>query len=189
MIKAIETLYGGCRFRSRTEARWAVFFDAIGLEWEYEKEGFELPSGRYLPDFWFPKLKTWAEVKGGAFTDKERQKCLELVEATDCECIMLDGPPQGRTYWGYEPAWTAMDGERAETGPRFLDFDLCSYPQYDRFYVSAGPAYPDTQESHYALNQAAALNAASSARFEFGQTPKSIVRKNWKLIRSKKGSR
>ncbi len=39
-FKAIETLYKGYRFRSRLEARWAVFFDALGLKWEYEKEGF-----------------------------------------------------------------------------------------------------------------------------------------------------
>lgn len=41
-IKAIETVYRGYRFRSRLEARWAVFFDALGLEWEYEPEGFDL---------------------------------------------------------------------------------------------------------------------------------------------------
>ena len=51
-IKAIETHYKGYRFRSRLEARWAVFFDAAGVEYEYEPEGFVLPSGkRYLPDF------------------------------------------------------------------------------------------------------------------------------------------
>ena len=52
-IQAIETTYNGYRFRSRLEARWAVFFDAIGQEYEYEPEGFELMSGRYLPDFCF----------------------------------------------------------------------------------------------------------------------------------------
>jgi len=41
MLKAIDTKYKGYKFRSRLEARWAVYFDAIGLEWEYEKEGFE----------------------------------------------------------------------------------------------------------------------------------------------------
>lgn len=52
LIKAIETEYNGYKFRSRLEARWAVFFDALGVEYEYEPEGFELPSGkRYLPDF------------------------------------------------------------------------------------------------------------------------------------------
>lgn len=56
-IKPIETIYNGYRFRSRLEARWAVFFDALGIEYEYEPEGFELPSGRrYLPDF---RVKCW----------------------------------------------------------------------------------------------------------------------------------
>lgn len=51
-IKPIETYYNGYRFRSRLEARWAVFLDALGVRWEYEPEGFELPSGKwYLPDF------------------------------------------------------------------------------------------------------------------------------------------
>lgn len=52
MIEAIETRYKGYRFRSRLEARWAVFFDAMGCDWSYETEGFLLPNGeRYLPDF------------------------------------------------------------------------------------------------------------------------------------------
>lgn len=51
-IRAIETEYAGYRFRSRLEARWAVFFTLAGYRWEYEPEGFELPGGmRYLPDF------------------------------------------------------------------------------------------------------------------------------------------
>jgi len=64
-IAAIETSYAGCRFRSRLEARWAVFFDALGLTWQYEPQGFELPSGElYLPDFRLPDHDLWVEVKG-----------------------------------------------------------------------------------------------------------------------------
>lgn len=63
-IPAIETRYAGCRFRSRVEARWARFFDAVKWEWQYEIEGFNL--GRWqleqalergfdaIPDSWFP---------------------------------------------------------------------------------------------------------------------------------------
>lgn len=51
-MKAIETRYKGYRFRSRLEARWAVFFDALGIKWEYEPEGYDLgEAGWYLPDF------------------------------------------------------------------------------------------------------------------------------------------
>ena len=66
-IKAIETLYKGYRFRSRLEARWAVFFDTLGVEWLYESEGFETSDGyRYLPDFKITLDSTtyWVEVKG-----------------------------------------------------------------------------------------------------------------------------
>ena len=51
-MKAIQTEYKGYLFRSRLEARWAVFFDACGVRWEYEPEGYILPNGKfYLPDF------------------------------------------------------------------------------------------------------------------------------------------
>jgi hypothetical protein len=51
-MKPIETWYKGHRFRSRLEARWAVFFDALQFRWEYEPQGYVLPNtGCYLPDF------------------------------------------------------------------------------------------------------------------------------------------
>jgi hypothetical protein len=63
LIKAIETIYNGYRFRSRLEARWAVFFDALGVDYEYEPEGFELSCGRYLPDFFLKDFDVYVEVK------------------------------------------------------------------------------------------------------------------------------
>jgi hypothetical protein len=66
--KPIETRYAGCRFRSRLEARTAVFFDALRIEWLYEPEGFEIGPPdrrrRYLPDFYLPERALWVEVKG-----------------------------------------------------------------------------------------------------------------------------
>lgn len=63
--KAINTEYAGCLFRSRLEAKWAVFFDSADVAWQYESEGYELPSGRrYLPDFWLPEHEAFIEVKG-----------------------------------------------------------------------------------------------------------------------------
>lgn len=63
-MKAIETVYNGYRFRSRLEARWAVFFDEAGIKYQYELEGFELDNGQwYLPDFWLPGIEIWVEIK------------------------------------------------------------------------------------------------------------------------------
>lgn len=65
-MQAIETVYAGYRFRSRLEARWAVFFDYAGLRWHYEVEGYTLSDGtRYLPDFnVIGHPNKWVEVKG-----------------------------------------------------------------------------------------------------------------------------
>jgi len=77
-IKAIETEYNGYKFRSRLEARWAVAFDAMGIKYEYEPEGFDLGDGvYYLPDFLLHGIKgrhkkgdapcdIWVEVKGAS---------------------------------------------------------------------------------------------------------------------------
>lgn len=63
-VRPIETFYNGYRFRSRLEARWAVFFDALGLAYHYEPEGFLLDDGTpYLPDFFLPAWHAWVEIK------------------------------------------------------------------------------------------------------------------------------
>jgi hypothetical protein len=87
-IKAIPTRYAGCHFRSRLEARWAVFFDALGIRWEYEPQGFELrwrllnndDTFQYLPDFWLPDMGIHVEVKG-VWTSGEMEKFFNAVAA------------------------------------------------------------------------------------------------------------
>lgn len=70
-IKPIETIYGEYTFRSRLEARWAVFFDRIGIEWRYEDEGYQTSYGHYLPDFWLPNVyMRHVEAKGVLFEVK-----------------------------------------------------------------------------------------------------------------------
>lgn len=88
MLQAIETRYAGCRFRSRLEARWAVFFDVMGIPWEYEAQGFEVfwrldnsdERFSYLPDFWFPTMNLWGEVKGSLHPEAT----LKLLNAAAC---------------------------------------------------------------------------------------------------------
>jgi len=92
-IKAIETRYKGYRFRSRLEARWAVFFDALGIPWEYEKEGFELLSGRYLPDFYLTEDKLWVEIKGPRPTEIEILLLKQLATMTRKHAFLFHGLP------------------------------------------------------------------------------------------------
>lgn len=92
MIKAIETVYGKYRYRSRLEARWAVFFDVLGISYEYEKEGFDLGNGVwYLPDFWLPAYEAWWEVKGTNPSKAEREKLVLLAEGTNNPAFLAWG--------------------------------------------------------------------------------------------------
>lgn len=91
-MKAIETTYAGIRFRSRLEARWAVFFNHLGIAWQYEAQGYECAlrlfmssdptwatrTFGYLPDFWLPELGLYAEVKG-SLTVPETEKLLHAA--------------------------------------------------------------------------------------------------------------
>jgi len=89
--KPIETQYRGFRFRSRHEARWAVALTALGVKWEYEKEGYDLDGVWYLPDFWLPDHKIWVEVKANLedVTEEEQLKARALAVATKRTCVIV----------------------------------------------------------------------------------------------------
>lgn len=93
-LKPIETKYKGYKFRSRLEARWAVFFEGMGLDWTYEPEGFELPSGAwYLPDFF---VKGHITGKDYYYEIKPRgsKPCLKVEEFNNIKSIFqLNGDP------------------------------------------------------------------------------------------------
>lgn len=149
-IKAIETAYGGCRFRSRLEARWAVLFDTLEWPWSYEPQGFELPSGQYLPDFEvtpYGRVTVWFEVKAPGVADDARWP--ELVESTGRLLIVAKGMHR--------------NGDDCTTAHRAFAYDVGG-----RAEVALWMNIP-----------AGAWDAASGARFEWGEsgagpTPTSI---------------
>ncbi len=91
-LSPIQTVYNSYRFRSRLEARWAVFFDVAGIKYEYEPEGFHLPSGNYLPDFFVEDWQEYVEVKPAAPT-----YCVPRVYFA------------GRMRSGYRGEWTQRE--------------------------------------------------------------------------------
>lgn len=97
-IKPVETEYNGYRFRSRLEARWAVFFDAAGIKYEYEPEGFETTkNARYLPDFYLPDFDTHVEVKGNrekAWDDIKRMENFVVWGGQIRRILMLSDIPK-----------------------------------------------------------------------------------------------
>lgn len=126
MIKAIETRYAGCRFRSRLEARWAVFFDRLNIPWEYEPEGYLVGPDQvpYLPDFLiYPNTphSFWLEIKATAPTEAEIAKARGLAEGT------------GLTTYIYfrQPEVPAPDLSHIKTFDQYAPHDLVRHQFWD----------------------------------------------------------
>lgn len=185
-IKPIPTRYQNYHFRSRSEARWAVFFDKAGIQWRYELEGFELPSGRrYLPDFYLPKHDAYVEVKReGYASDPSADEILTAVRGAefagaDWDCyrrtlIVLAGTPGRDSYEATAMMKGAVCGEmivgRLGLGRRT--------PQ-ELWVVQRGTeaafcvkSFDDSD--HWPLDFSGPIQdayaAARSARFEFGES-------------------
>lgn len=187
-IKPIETFYNGYRFRSRLEARWAVFFDALGIKYEYEPEGYDLgEAGWYLPDFWLPQVSMFAEVKPGPFSKVEIEKCRQLCKQSGHGVLMLDGTPAQKPYWGFVPGRcvdTTCPGKPSECAncednefePERMDYLLHESNEYwlteGRFFASMGCNHGDKEcracIDRFCENElgARAVSAARGARFE-----------------------
>lgn len=80
-IKPIETEYKGYIFRSRLEARFAIFLDYLGIKWLYEHEGFDMDGIWYLPDFYIPDSDLYFEVKGTSCWNEMSKEDQEKVLA------------------------------------------------------------------------------------------------------------
>lgn len=90
--KALETFYHGYRFRSRLEARWAVFFDRLGISYTYEPEGYLIGGKKgYLPDFYLPQLDCYIEIKPKQPSAVEVEKTRLLAYSGRCVYILYGG--------------------------------------------------------------------------------------------------
>jgi hypothetical protein len=195
MIKPIETVYAGCRFRSRLEARWAVFFDDLGIEWEYESQGYESRAGRYLPDFWLPDMRHWAEVKGH-FTPADLAKItgaiFDLREPIDKQVtpqLLILGPvPRPGFAWAHVRLDTLLKEFMLWQQVYFTDFGGWITKAIGAPVVFQNGAFdnaPDEMADYFckfatevAMDDRltvspevdAAYAAARAARFEFGES-------------------
>jgi hypothetical protein len=165
-IQAIETNYKGYRFRSRLEARWAIFFDALSMPYEYEKEGFNLGNaGWYLPDFYLPDTETWIEVKPSEPDETERCKVRTLACARDEYVDIVVGTPSIASVESSSSREIlhCYPGSMPPGKQNWSTLIWCI-----RFWVNEAKA------NHPLLIEATieAAHQARSARFEHGETPR-----------------
>lgn len=180
-IKAIETWYRGIKFRSRLEARWAIFFDTLGIYWIYEPEGFVLEDGTmYLPDFYLPDYHLWIEVKGEmSETDAHKIKMFRNVLEEPMKLLVLGEIPPECTdvvRWAYERSSDAFD--IGGNGTWDFPYLPCVCPTCGKVgfeFDGRGArvcSHNGLDDKGYSANDPVILNAyraARSARFEHGE--------------------
>lgn len=121
-LKPILTCWAGRYFRSRLEARWAVFFDSLGIAYEYEKEGYDLGNGIcYLPDFWLTDLKFWVEIKPGYPSPEEYSKAARLSSSSGLPLYMAIEPIGNVRPW-CPPGMKPADWNYGDDPPRHIRF-------------------------------------------------------------------
>lgn len=130
-MRSIPTTYRNVKFRSRLEAKWAAFFDRLGVIWEYEPDGYLTSAGPYLPDFLLPWV--WArngtqgvflEVKPEYPSKEEQDKAEALCLGSGRTVLVVTESPLPK-QWGV-PQWEEFIEFRPMDGPdgdRFAGWD------------------------------------------------------------------
>ena len=110
-VAAFPTEYRGRTYRSRLEARWAAFFDQLGIAHEYEP--FDL--GSWSPDFLLPDLNVLVEIK--PLTDFDPDIWAKMVGACKSRglntSILLTMVAPQLWHSPITVGWAAFGGETA----------------------------------------------------------------------------
>lgn len=148
-IKSIDTVYKGYRFRSRLEARWAVYFDCMGIAYDYEPEGVEFENGvKYLPDFYLRDINTYVEIKPkGALKIKydKNNSCVYINdgrEKSDKYIAAIKNITKHHTYMllmGDPVDVLTVNKDAEDEGGYFWNFNgICKLKAYDKLLNLGG---------------------------------------------------
>lgn len=179
-IKAINTGYNGYLFRSRLEARWAVFFDEMEIKYEYELEGFEFENGvRYLPDFYLPEMDLYVEIKPsfGIVEEKDVEKFDAFALTGNKNLLLIIGSPNQQNMflinrYSISPLWEIKENSSNEDivdeyKGYLNDFECEVEFSINPFNYKWTLATPHLRAGFYDCKYEAALKKAKQARFEF----------------------
>jgi hypothetical protein len=90
----VRTEYYGTWYRTRTDARWGVFFSSLGIKFVYEPECFLLENfGEYTPTFWLVDLECFVVIQEHSFYNAKRPPADELCGKTKRPVHLFCGNP------------------------------------------------------------------------------------------------
>jgi len=120
-------------------------WNALGWRYQFEKQGFRLEQGTFLPDFYLDDRGVFFEVKGVRPSDREVGLCANLADEHGCTVFLaVDQPRHDATVY------------------RFPPHEKCLIATLPTELQSLGATCDEI---------IGAIQSALSAQFEHGQTP------------------
>lgn len=183
IIKPLPSIYAGTYFRSRLEARWAAYFDMIGVTWQYEPESYDLNSGNSVdsyelskqfgmdmyevagPSLYTPDFLCCDELNHGFFVEikpnkgdlkKVTKKLSKLAKSTKKPAFCLVGPPSLEEQWACDE-----NGEECGVGVIFCSYAFKKKQWGIPYYGEYHPEFDFLNEDEYE-------KYAANMRFEKG---------------------
>ena len=137
-LTPIQTEYRNIVFRSRLEAKWAVFFDEMGIEWKYEPGTFMVPFGGYsiqvkgrdhycdIYEYERRKIENFAKDHSILVLGKIPYKVSDMFQEPDyiCNFILINGQNMPCFFRKYNDVPWLVDGYRLKDGSQKVDSAL-----------------------------------------------------------------
>lgn len=136
---AIETAYRKFEFRSRLEAKYAVFFDLCGWSWSYEPPEFN----GWIPDFAIGQRPTLVEVKPFYKAAEWGAQKVKIVESGCRQPVIL---------LGADPTWISVEAPNDDRGCVWSETTEPG-PIIGWLFDPSDPQYPMTYQLHFGFTE------------------------------------
>jgi hypothetical protein len=157
-----------------------VFFQALGLRWTYEPEGYRLPNGaRYLPDFELQLSNgqvVICEVKPNDVDEPcELGHLRRLVRPKGCAAVLLSGEPRCRAFYSLRPGNPCHELVFFESDEPHLTWNAKAWEKCLEENVNTGAQVFNRELNDNEMNKmfgeryVAALTRALSYKFDKGE--------------------
>lgn len=143
LVTPLPTTWNGVAYRSRTEARFAVFMTTAGIPFEHEPQAYRVAGRGYLPDFRIRPHRgadqVWMEIKPSVDTvDDPRWRA--LVFQTKTMLFVVRGLHRRGDVCGrdhsvrvWHPDGVTADVDTMWTGPEYRHaWDVAHAARFDR---------------------------------------------------------
>jgi hypothetical protein len=147
-MKAKKTLYKDYYFRSKLEAKWAVFFDLMNIPFVYEPEAFICKNGsQYTPDFYLPEAILRSDNKPGVYLEIKPLNYIDtdsyekrISSAINKPLILLCGDPVDALITGLDSSKN-MNFQLSPTWDNCMVFMYCDKCHSYKFEFNEGNYY------------------------------------------------